>query len=273
MATIPIKRRTSTVRDYIAVDPRDRQVAGPFKHYSDARKEADSAGGVVKFVPAKGRATEARRGAVREEVPDAEAAGAQYAQEQIQSDYFNNWIHEQLYEASRMDPKDVLPLETQQDAMEIAKNMLQDLQWDTERNLDGREIAKLIGVDSTSNKDVKEFFKGFRDTLHMNRAWLADELLQIKSEMGGGKMNETPQRATGIRARGARVEYAGSDPMKRGRTGTVITHSATDQVRVQWDGTGAGHDELIHVSNLRLLGGEKRRPKAKRSAPRRRHKR
>jgi hypothetical protein len=255
MATIPIKRRTSTVRDYIAVDPRDRQVAGPFKHYSDARKEADNAGGIVKFVPS--RTVRAPSAAHRRTARGAEARGEQYAQDQLQGEYFQGWIREQLLEASRMDPSQVLPLETKRDAMVIARNMLQDLEEGAKRDL---------------NEDAA-FWKGFRSALDDSREWLADELLQIKSEMGDGRMNETPQRATGIRARGARVEYAGSDPMKRGRTGTVITHSATDQVRVQWDGTGAGHDELIHVSNLRLLGGEKRRPKAKRSAPRRRHKR
>src|SRR5574337_1234698 len=122
-----------------------------------------------------------------EEVPpDAEAAGAQYAQDQLKSDYFANWILDQLYEASRMDPKDVLPLETKQDAMEIAKNMLQQLQWDTSRDLEPREIARLIGVDDTSREDVKKFFKGFRETLNMNRTWLADKLLELKGQMRGG---------------------------------------------------------------------------------------
>lgn len=56
-----VNRETSTVRDYIAVDPRDRQVAGPFKSYGDARKEADQAGGVVKFIPSKPRVKESPR--------------------------------------------------------------------------------------------------------------------------------------------------------------------------------------------------------------------
>jgi hypothetical protein len=130
--------------------------------------------------------------------PDAEAAGAQYAQEQLESNYFMDWVREQLREASRMDPDKVLPLETQQDAMEIAKNMLQQLQWDTQRDLDGRQIARLIGVDSTSHEDVKEFFKGFRDTLSMNREWLAGELLEIKGEMGGGRTEEPSRRRSGV---------------------------------------------------------------------------
>jgi len=43
------------VRDYEAIDRRDRRVAGPFKHYSDARREADRVGGAVRFVPGQRR--------------------------------------------------------------------------------------------------------------------------------------------------------------------------------------------------------------------------
>lgn len=59
-ASRTVYRRNQSVRDYIAVDPRDRQIAGPFKNYGDARQEADNAGGVVKFVPSKGKVNEAR---------------------------------------------------------------------------------------------------------------------------------------------------------------------------------------------------------------------
>jgi hypothetical protein len=44
-----------TVHDYEAVDNRGRRIAGPFRHYDDAKREADRAGGYVKF------AMEARR--------------------------------------------------------------------------------------------------------------------------------------------------------------------------------------------------------------------
>jgi hypothetical protein len=36
-------------RDYVAVNTRGRAVAGPFKHYGDAKREADLVGGYVKF--------------------------------------------------------------------------------------------------------------------------------------------------------------------------------------------------------------------------------
>lgn len=64
------------VRDYIAIDSRDRPIAGPFKSYSDARQAAGT-GGAVQFVPtgrsAPPRASEAGRSAHR---PPERAPGA-----------------------------------------------------------------------------------------------------------------------------------------------------------------------------------------------------
>ena len=40
---------SETVRDYVAVDTRGRQVFGPTKDYGEAKRQADRAGGVVKF--------------------------------------------------------------------------------------------------------------------------------------------------------------------------------------------------------------------------------
>jgi hypothetical protein len=57
-----------SVRDYLAIDSRDRPIAGPFKSYSDARQAAGT-GGAVQFVPtgrsAPPRASEAGRGVRR----------------------------------------------------------------------------------------------------------------------------------------------------------------------------------------------------------------
>lgn len=101
---------------------------------------------------------------------DAESAGAQYATDQLQSDYFMDWVRDQMLEASKADPSEMLPLETKADAMVIAKNMLKQLAWDTQRE----------------HHESKEFYEGFRKTLDASREWLADELLTIKGEMGGG---------------------------------------------------------------------------------------
>ena len=100
----------------------------------------------------------------------AEARGEQYANDQLESDYFMEWVRTQLAEAARMPPEDVLPLETKKDAMVIAKNMLRDLEQDAKRDL----------------QEDDAFWRGFRKALDGSREWLADELLQIKSEMGGG---------------------------------------------------------------------------------------
>lgn len=212
--------------------------------------------------------------------PDAEAAGAQYAQEQLQSDYFTDWVRDQILEASRMDPNDVLPLETQQDAMEIAKNMLQQLQWDTSRDLDGREIANLIGVDSTSQEDVKEFFKGFRETLHTNRAWLADELLEIKSGMGGGydeswshdDDSEESRRRRGVgEVRAAeRMYHVVAINERTGKkeylTATPVTHQEALTILSKQRPHKDVRKQLEPVGNTEE---KRRRPKAQRSASRR----
>ena len=114
---------------------------------------------------------EARRGgsvpspADRRTARGAEVRGEQYANDQIQSDYFMEWVREQLAEAARMPPEDVLPLETKSDARVIAKNMLQQLEWDAKRDL----------------QEDDAFWRGFRKALDGSREWLADELLSTKN--------------------------------------------------------------------------------------------
>jgi DNA-binding MarR family transcriptional regulator len=109
----------------------------------------------------------------------AKERGEQYAREQIDSDYFMDWVREQLLEASKADPSEMLPLETKADAMVIAKNMLNQLAQDTQR----------------AHHESKEFYEGFRKTCDNSRDWLADELLTIKGEMGVGERR--PPKAQG----------------------------------------------------------------------------
>jgi hypothetical protein len=92
-----------------------------------------------------------------------------------------------------MDPSTVLPLETRADARVIARNMLKQLEWDTKRDLN----------------ESKEFFKGFSDTLRMNDAWLADELLEINREMRGGGVGEARESRHGGTAPLKRQQRAG----------------------------------------------------------------
>ena len=116
---------------------------------------------------------------------DAEKAGAQYARDQIEGSYFRDWVYEQIAEAEEMrqrDPSSVLPLETPAHARKIARNMLQTLKWDIQRQLDRREMLDLAGaagVFSAGSRDwvlntygITEqdvggaFFDGFDEALH-----------------------------------------------------------------------------------------------------------
>src|SRR5208282_2809953 len=83
---------------------------------------------------------------------NAEKAGADYAHEQLAGSYFQDWVWEQMVEAERMrkeNPDSVMPLETQADARKVARNMLQQLEWDTKREL----------------SESKEFYEGFDEVL------------------------------------------------------------------------------------------------------------
>lgn len=144
----------------------------------------------------------------REDVPNAEAAGEQYAYDQIQGDYFMDWVREQLLEASKMPPDKVLPLETKDDALVIAKNMLRQLEQDTKRGLESRDLIDLIGAGSEARRgdtEVRpalfaEFYDGFRKACEVSRDWLADELLEIESEMRDPQVSEARRTSNGRQA-------------------------------------------------------------------------
>ena len=130
------------------------------------------------------------------DIEKANAAGVQYAEDQLQGDYFMDWVREQMFEASRMPEDKVLPLETKSDAKVIAKNMLQQLEWDAKRDLRANDIESLIGVSRTTPDVIDAFFDGFGASLELARDWLADELLEINQGLkGGGRgvMNDGPQ--------------------------------------------------------------------------------
>jgi hypothetical protein len=139
-----------------------------------------------------------RRAGVSDPIELAKRAGAAYANDQITGDYFMDWVREQMHEAHRMDPSTRLPLETKADALVIARNMFQDLEWDTKRQLDDREIARLIDGDAT-RENTSAFYKGFKETLQSSRDWLADELLEIKQELEGRRASESKRRAPKVR--------------------------------------------------------------------------
>jgi hypothetical protein len=171
-------RPGTSVRDYEAVDNRGRRIAGPSKSYSDMKRAAGT-GGHVKFV--RPGASEAKRGGDTRGLKQAEAAGNKYGFEQIESDHFRDWVFDQLIEASKMDPDQVLPLETKADAMKIAGNMLQQLGWDTRRDLRANDIERMAGNGDPAYADA--FYEGFDHALESSKDWLADELLEMKSQI------------------------------------------------------------------------------------------
>src|SRR5271166_7198960 len=121
--------------------------------------------------------------------PSARAAGADYAKEQIGSPYFYDWIHEQMAEAEQMrraDPDSVIPSDTPAGARKVAKNMLQQLEWDTKRELNITAVGFEAG-------DAKEFFAGFDEELHkpVTVEWLTDIVLRGSEEAHEGEVRET----------------------------------------------------------------------------------
>jgi hypothetical protein len=131
----------------------------------------------------------------------ATKAGTDYAYEQVGGDHFRDWVYDQMLEAEAMrkrDPSSVIPLETPADAKKVARNMLQQLEWDTKRQLDQREILEMAGAKGgfdageerkygITNKDVTDaFFEAFDETLKSTsvREWLTDLVLQTKEDMG-----------------------------------------------------------------------------------------
>ena len=140
----------------------------------------------------------------------AEKAGIRYANDQLGSDYFMDWVREQVAEAEQMrrdDPSSVMPTETKSQARKVARNMLQQLEWDTKRELNVLDYVS--AGDVKPEEVVKKFYEGFDWALRGDPApgdqkvedWLADEILTIKEEMSGGGVREAYGR--GRRSGGA----------------------------------------------------------------------
>ena len=156
----------------------------------------------------------------------AESAGAAYAQTQLGSDYFMDWVRDQIHEASQMPPEDVLPLKTKSDAKKVAGKMLQQLEWDAKKDMRPAEISRLIGDE---HGDVADFWEGFHETLTGAKDWLADEILAIE---GGGGGVEAPRHSDpgptslvidgGLEAR--RLKVGGPSKTLSATTETWVVH-------------------------------------------------
>ena len=139
----------------------------------------------------------------------AEKAGIRYANDQLGSDYFMDWVREQVAEAEQMrrnDPSSVMPTETKSQARKVAKNMLQQLEWDTKRELNVLDYVS--AGDVRPEEVVKKFYEGFDWALRGDPApgdqkvedWLADEILALSGEAREGGALEA-REAYGRRGR------------------------------------------------------------------------
>ena len=125
------------------------------------------------------------------DIDKAKKTGEKYAEDQITSDYFQDWVHKQMLEASTSAVDIAAGLEIYALAKEkraadrLAKNMLQQLRWDTERGLGDREITDLLRAAGISNPRDKArelgpvFWSAMRQKLDSSdvRSWLAEEVI------------------------------------------------------------------------------------------------
>jgi len=177
------------------------------------------------------RKPKAKRRAAREPTPkqegeqilvDASKAGTDYAQEQLNGDYFRDWVWEQMVEAERMrqrDPNSVIPLESPADARKVARNMLQQLEWDTKRDMDASTVLELSGAKGVfgsgsadwvrdhygiTYEEVSDaFFGAFDEELKSPnvRQGLADLILENLDEVRGTPKSELAHEARRHHAR------------------------------------------------------------------------
>jgi hypothetical protein len=116
---------------------------------------------------------------------EEQEAGARYAQDQLGGDHFMSWVRDQIIEAEEMgrrEPGSVFPLGTKTAYKKLARNMLQQLEWDTKRDMDG----------------TKAFFDGFTEELKSDSTvnWLADEIETIHKDSVGPGMDEMRRSPT-----------------------------------------------------------------------------
>jgi len=160
-------------------------------------------------------------------------AGADYAHEQLAGSYFQDWIHEQIAEAEEMrraDPSSVVPTDTPAGARKVARNMLQQLEWDTKRELNITAVGFEAG-------DAKEFYEGFDEELHkpVTVEWLTDIVLRGSEEVPKG-MREASGPQAGDRVR-AHWTHGGRGYSATGTVERVLKHD----VKVKLDEDAGDH--------------------------------
>jgi len=173
---------------------------------------------------------------------DASLAGIGYAKDQVDGSYFRDWVWEQMVEGEEMrkrDPDSVIPLETPSDAKKLARNMLQQLEWDTKRDMEQPTVLELSGTSDSGLErcgvDAKEvmdaFFSAFDETLKSPsiRQWLSDMILEMDEEVRGVRKSKLAEarRPTVHAAHGShRVrDYIAVDPKGRTIAGPFTSYS------------------------------------------------
>ena len=196
---------------------------------------------------------------------DATKAGTDYAQDQIGGDYFQDWVLEQMAEGEAMrqaDPNSVIPLETPSDAKKLARNMLQQLEWDTKRDMKARDILELSGAKGVFDvgsadwvrdhygityEEVNDaFFSAFDEALKSPsvRQWVTDLILENldevrgtpKSKLGEARRPPRPAKAEWMRTFQDEAVAFGAHP------GQIKWQDAEYMYRQGWTAKAAARD-------------------------------
>lgn len=130
---------------------------------------------------------------VASDLEKAKRAGEQYAGDQLTSNFFQDWVFDQLREAREMEKKDpgsiAAGFETRTIARSInaskrlARRMLEQLRWDISRDIGGSEVEPYLdkaGVEGRIGRDLRDAFSGgVRTTLSSDETatWLAEEYI------------------------------------------------------------------------------------------------
>ena len=188
---------------------------------------------------------------------NAEKAGANYAQDQIGGSYFLDWVMDQMVEGEEMrkrDPGSVIPLDSPSDAKKLARNMLQQLEWDTKRDLEQSTVLEVSGTDDgdldrcgVSAKEVNDaFFSAFTESLKSPNTvhWLTDLILENldevrgtpKSKLGESRRPPRPAKAEWMRTFQDEAVAFGAHP------GQIKWQDAEYMYRQGWTAKAAARD-------------------------------
>lgn len=144
----------------------------------------------------------------------AKAVGRTYANDQVESDLFRDWVLGQLIEGKKLSREgQAAPgLETENlvklpNARRLAAVMLQQLGWDIDRGLDARDVRDLLtaaGVSNPSSRGaMQEFAEGLKGGLKAApvKSWLAQKIQTWAEEQGASTHGDMKLGISGRRSR------------------------------------------------------------------------